>query len=78
MRTGRRHRAAQIFAAEVCVCVCVCVRACVQVLVTAPSNVAVDHLTEKIHRTGLKVMMYVLYRLVCCINTISARLLYKY
>eukprot|EP00286_Rhodomonas_abbreviata_P001930 CAMPEP_0181290586 /NCGR_PEP_ID=MMETSP1101-20121128/1491_1 /TAXON_ID=46948 /ORGANISM="Rhodomonas abbreviata, Strain Caron Lab Isolate" /LENGTH=993 /DNA_ID=CAMNT_0023394877 /DNA_START=39 /DNA_END=3016 /DNA_ORIENTATION=- len=27
-----------------------------QVLVTAPSNVAVDHLTEKIHKTGLKVV----------------------
>ena len=27
-----------------------------QVLVCAPSNVAVDHLTEKIHRTGLKVV----------------------
>lgn len=27
-----------------------------QVLVTAPSNVAVDHLTEKIHQTGLKVV----------------------
>ncbi|VDK53887.1 unnamed protein product [Gongylonema pulchrum] len=26
-----------------------------QVLVCAPSNVAVDHLAEKIHRTGLKV-----------------------
>ena len=27
-----------------------------QVLVCAPSNVAVDHLTEKIHKTGLKVV----------------------
>lgn len=27
-----------------------------QVLVTAPSNVAVDQLTEKIHQTGLKVV----------------------
>jgi len=27
-----------------------------QVLVTAPSNVAVDHLAEKIHKTGLKVV----------------------
>jgi regulator of nonsense transcripts 1 len=27
-----------------------------QILVTAPSNVAVDQLTEKIHRTGLKVV----------------------
>jgi regulator of nonsense transcripts 1 len=27
-----------------------------QVLVTAPSNVAVDHLCEKIHKTGLKVV----------------------
>lgn len=27
-----------------------------QVLVTAPSNVAVDQLTEKIHKTGLKVV----------------------
>ena len=27
-----------------------------QVLVAAPSNVAVDHLTEKIHKTGLKVV----------------------
>lgn len=26
------------------------------VLVCAPSNIAVDHLTEKIHRTGLKVL----------------------
>ena len=26
-----------------------------QVLVCAPSNIAVDQLTEKIHRTGLKV-----------------------
>ena len=28
-----------------------------QVLVCAPSNIAVDQLTEKIHRTGLKVSM---------------------
>ena len=27
-----------------------------QVLVCAPSNIAVDQLTEKIHRTGLKVV----------------------
>ena len=27
-----------------------------QILVCAPSNVAVDHLTEKIYRTGLKVV----------------------
>ena len=27
-----------------------------QVLVTAPSNIAVDHLTEKISATGLKVV----------------------
>ena len=27
-----------------------------QVLVAAPSNVAVDHLAEKIHSTGLKVV----------------------
>ena len=27
-----------------------------QVLVCAPSNIAVDQLTEKIHRTGLKVI----------------------
>jgi regulator of nonsense transcripts 1 len=27
-----------------------------QILVVAPSNVAVDHLTEKIHRTGFKVV----------------------
>lgn len=27
-----------------------------QLLVVAPSNVAVDHLTEKIHQTGLKVV----------------------
>ena len=26
-----------------------------QVLVCAPSNIAVDQLTEKIHKTGLKV-----------------------
>ena len=30
-----------------------------QVLVCAPSNIAVDQLTEKIHRTGLKVCMFV-------------------
>ena len=41
--------------------VCVCVPACFaigqgQVLVTAPSNVAVDQLTEKIHATGLRVV----------------------
>ena len=29
---------------------------CLQVLVAAPSNVAVDHLAEKIHSTGLKVV----------------------
>ncbi|CAM9677616.1 unnamed protein product, partial [Phaeothamnion confervicola] len=29
---------------------------CLQVLVCAPSNVAVDHLTEKIHATGLRVV----------------------
>ena len=28
-----------------------------QVLVCAPSNIAVDQLTEKIHRTGLKVCL---------------------
>jgi regulator of nonsense transcripts 1 len=28
-----------------------------QVLVCAPSNVAVDHLTAKIHKTGLKVVL---------------------
>lgn len=28
-----------------------------QVLVCAPSNIAVDQLTEKIHKTGLKVMI---------------------
>ena len=28
---------------------------CSQVLVCAPSNIAVDQLTEKIHKTGLKV-----------------------
>lgn len=27
-----------------------------QILVCAPSNVAADHLTEKIHKTGLKVV----------------------
>ena len=31
-----------------------------QVLVCAPSNVAVDQLTEKIHATGLKVMLITL------------------
>lgn len=30
-----------------------------QVLVCAPSNIAVDQLTEKIHRTGLKVSEFV-------------------
>ena len=43
-----------------CLCVLVCVCASVmvqsQVLVCAPSNVAVDHLTEKIALTGLKVV----------------------
>ena len=29
---------------------------CSQILVCAPSNIAVDQLTEKIHRTGLKVV----------------------
>ena len=28
-----------------------------QVLVCAPSNIAVDQLTEKIHKTGLKVWL---------------------
>lgn len=28
-----------------------------QVLVCAPSNIAVDQLTEKIHKTGLKVLL---------------------
>ena len=52
---------------SVCVCVCVCVRAHIiintsphlysnqQILVCAPSNTAVDQLTEKIHKTGIKV-----------------------
>ena len=31
-----------------------------QVLVCAPSNIAVDQLTEKIHRTGLKVGHWVM------------------
>ena len=35
------------------VCVCVWYR---QVLVCAPSNIAVDQLAEKIHRTKLKVV----------------------
>ena len=30
-----------------------------QVLVCAPSNVAVDHLTERIHATGLKAVRLV-------------------
>lgn len=30
--------------------------ACRQILVCAPSNIAVDQLTEKIHRTNLKVV----------------------
>jgi len=29
-----------------------------QVLVCAPSNIAVDQLTEKIHKTGLKVWLF--------------------
>ena len=29
-----------------------------QVLVCAPSNIAVDQLTEKIHKTGLKVVRF--------------------
>ena len=29
-----------------------------QVLVCAPSNIAVDQLTEKIHKTGLKVQTF--------------------
>lgn len=32
-----------------------------QVLVCAPSNIAVDQLTEKIHKTGLKVNMKLLF-----------------
>ena len=33
---------------------------CSQVLVCAPSNIAVDQLTEKIHKTGLKVLLITL------------------
>ena len=36
-----------------------------QVLVCAPSNIAVDQLTEKIHKTGLKVFL-------CNVDKISA------
>ena len=35
---------------------CVGVVVCRPVLVCAPSNIAVDQLTEKIHQTGLKVV----------------------
>lgn len=38
-----------------CLC-CVCVYICRPVLVCAPSNIAVDQLTEKIDKTGLKVV----------------------
>lgn len=31
------------------------------VLVCAPSNIAVDQLTEKIHRTGLKVSIFIFH-----------------
>lgn len=43
-----------------------------QVLVCAPSNIAVDQLTEKIHKTGLKVYFFLYYKFVpssgvCCL-----------
>ena len=43
-----------------------------QVLVCAPSNIAVDQLTEKIHRTGLKVIYNSLLHMhtsITCIHT---------
>lgn len=41
-----------------------------QVLVCAPSNVAVDHLTEKISATGLKVCLSVPVPPLRCLNTL--------
>jgi len=35
-----------------------------QVLVCAPSNIAVDQLTEKIDRTGLKVCLLCLFNII--------------
>ena len=43
-----------------------------QVLVCAPSNIAVDQLTEKIHKTGLKVALSMcISHLGCSVDLVS-------
>jgi hypothetical protein len=45
-----------------------------QVLVCAPSNIAVDQLTEKIHRTGLKVILIsISFYLIKILNLIKIK-----
>ena len=50
-----------------------------QILVCAPSNTAVDQLTEKIHKTGIKVqlMVHITQCLVMCLVVQVARLCAK-
>lgn len=48
------------------------------VLVCAPSNIAVDQLTEKIHRTGLKVYNFVIKQTIIFIIIIKTIIIINY
>lgn len=52
-----------------------------QVLVCAPSNIAVDQLTEKIHKTGLKVrgydvFLFIMLRQLYCVDYFGLAMYY--
>lgn len=48
-----------------------------QVLVCAPSNIAVDQLTEKIHKTGLKVYFFFLLQVCSKFRSLLSLILYS-